>query len=109
MSSKMFYKATPYTPLAHKHKCWQYEYEYRMWLGSKYISCTKNTNFQGINIPYSKIGLKIKGIYCGVKFEESQIETLKIIRGQRDFDIFTGEIENYNSIKFINTGAVERT
>ncbi len=68
-----------------------------------------NTNFKGINIPYSEIGLKIKGIYCGVEFEKNQLETLKIIRGEQNFEIFTGKVENYTSIKFTKTGAVERT
>ncbi len=90
---------------SNKAKCWNYENEYRIQTRMHHT----NTNFKGINIPYSEIGLKIKAIYCGVKFEESQIETLKLIKGKRDFEIFTGKVENYTSIKFTNTGAVERT
>ncbi len=41
--------------------------------------------------------------------ETLELETFKIIRRERDFKIFTGKIENYNSIKFTKTGAVERT
>ena len=41
--------------------------------------------------------------------ETLELETLKLIRRQSDFEIFTGKIENYNSIKFTNSGAVERT
>ena len=90
--------------IACKNRCWEYENEFRM---VQYAQ--KDVDLQGVEIPYTEIGLKIKGIFCGVKFEKTQLETLKIIRGERDFAIFTGTVENYNSIKFTNTGAVERT
>jgi hypothetical protein len=78
----------------YKNICWKYENEYRI------VAYYQSLNFQGVNISYRSIGLKIKAIYCGVKFEESQIETLKLIKGKRDFAIFTGTVENYASIKF---------
>ena len=80
----------------YKHKCWEYENEYRMIVGNY----REDLNFQGVDMPYSEIELKIKGIYCGVEFEKNQIETLKIIHGERDFEISTGEVQNHNSIKF---------
>ena len=91
-----------------KNRCWEYENEYRM------MAKTDKKDFQGVDISYREIDLKIKGIYCGVKFDKTQIETLKIIRGKRNFEIFTGNhlagiLQYYNSIKFTNTGAVERT
>lgn len=88
-----------------KQECWEYENEFGMI--TKYIQ--KDVDLQGVDIAYREIGLKIKGIFCGVKFEENQLETLKVIRGRRPFEMFTGEVENYNSIKFTKTGAVERT
>ena len=73
---------------------------------------TDKKDFQGVDIPYRDIDLKIKAIYCGVKFETNklekpQLETLKIIRGERDFEIFTGNhlsgiLQYYNSIAFKN-------
>ena len=89
--------------IACKNRCWEYENEYRM------IAFFNSTFYEGINLQYSEIRLKIKAIFCGVKFDENQLETLKIIRGRQDFEIFTGKVENYNSIKFTKTGAVERT
>lgn len=77
-----------------KNICWKYENEYRI------VAYYQSLNFQGVNASYRSIGLKIKAIYCGVKFEESQLETLKVIKGSRDFAIFTGTVENYASIKF---------
>jgi hypothetical protein len=81
-----------------KQDFWSYESEYRMLAAP---GLETNLNYKGINIPYSEIALKIKAIYCGVNFTE--LETLKIIRGNRDFEIFTGTVENYASIKFEET------
>ena len=64
------------------------------------INALKQWGGELVEIPYTEIGLKIKGIFCGVEFEKNQLETLKIIRGERDFEIFTGKVENHNSIKF---------
>ena len=99
----MRYQQRQQKDIGSKQKCWEYENEYRM------IAFFNSTIYEGINLPYSDIRLKIKAIYCGVKFEKTQLETLKVIRGERDFEIFTGKVENYTSIQFTNTGAVERT
>ena len=75
-----------YRMVFYKHKCWEYENEFRM------ITKIYEEDFKGVDLPYS-IDLKIKAIYCGVEFEKNQLETLKILRGERDFEMFTGEVE----------------
>lgn len=95
-----------------KSKHWRYENEFRIAIYDRYDDPMHlyNDYFskiipEGINMTYELIDLKIKGIYCGVKFDKTQIETLKIIRGKRNFEIFTGNhlagiLQYYNSIEF---------